>query len=66
MSHPIAKLQFDGGDIGNVGEAAHFEFRKEFLLLGGGKDFIVLIPILFCIIYSVKHIECVFMTSHEI
>jgi hypothetical protein len=50
MSHPIAKLQFDGGDIGNVGEAAHFEFRKEFLSLGIGTYSIVLIPILFCMI----------------
>ena len=50
MSHPIAKLQFDGGDIGNVGEAAHLEFRKEFLLLGGGTDCTVLIPIPFCMI----------------
>jgi len=53
MSHPIAKLQFDGGDIGNVGEAAHFEFRKEFLLLADRTDFIVRILILFCMI-SVK------------
>jgi len=37
MSHPIAKLQFDGGDIGNVGEAAHLEFRKEFLLWAVGQ-----------------------------
>jgi len=50
MSHPIPKLQFDGGDIGNVGVAAHLEFRKEFLLLGGGTESIVLIPILFCMI----------------